>query len=74
MTSKLYLEASDLNKIEWWMQVCKSFTKGVWDEGEMICQEKPDEQSEIVFKTTEHFGERVLDSYTDQNNKKFVYN
>ena len=56
------------------MQVCKSFTKGVWDEGEMICQEKPDEQSEIVFKTTEHFGERVLDNYTDQNNKKFVYN
>ena len=31
MSSRAYIEVSDAIKLQWWMQLCKSYTKGVWE-------------------------------------------
>jgi len=51
MASQLYQEASDAIKLQFWIQVSKSFTVGTWVDGKKVT--KPSSDAEIVFRYCE---------------------
>jgi hypothetical protein len=51
MASQLYQEASYDIKLQWWIQVSKSFTVGTWVDGKKVT--KPSSAAEIVFRYCE---------------------